>query len=72
MRRVYRKIAKEHGVSVQEVKRDMRTAIEYAYKKPTRSESEKTIQESIACKKGVPTPKEFVTYADRELKREEK
>jgi len=56
MRRVYRKIAQEHGVSVQEVKRDMRVAIEYAYKKPARSESEKTIQENIDCKNGVPTP----------------
>ena len=50
----------------------MRVAIEYAYKKPDRSESEKTIQESIDCKHGVPTPKEFITYVVGELKKEQK
>ena len=31
MRKIYRKIAREHGVSVTEVKQDMQTAINAAY-----------------------------------------
>jgi len=72
MRRIYRKIAKEYGVSVEEVKRGMRAAIEYAYKNPDRTESEKTKQKSIDCRNGVPTPQEFITYAVGELTKEQK
>ena len=34
MRKIYRQIAKEHGVTVAEVKRDMQEAISAAYQNP--------------------------------------
>lgn len=34
MRQIYRKIAKEHGVTVAEVKRDMQAALDDAYSDP--------------------------------------
>lgn len=34
-RKIYRKIARKHGVSVKEVKRGMQEAIDEAYKNPT-------------------------------------
>lgn len=69
MRRVYGKIAQKYGVSVQEVKRDMQASIEYAYKKPVKTEGEKAIQKSIEYMKEVPTPQELITYAVEELKK---
>lgn len=60
MRSIYRKIAKEHGVSVTEVKRDMQAAIDSAYRKKDKSESEKAMQEKIPCKREVPTAEEFI------------
>ncbi|MCO5384513.1 sporulation initiation factor Spo0A C-terminal domain-containing protein [Desulfosporosinus sp.] len=45
MRNIYRKIAKEHGVTVAEVKREMQAAIDFVYKKIDKSESEKIMQE---------------------------
>ena len=34
-RKIYKKIAKNHGVSVAEIKRDMQSAIDDTYKNPT-------------------------------------
>ncbi|WP_434512882.1 sporulation initiation factor Spo0A C-terminal domain-containing protein [Desulfitobacterium sp. AusDCA] len=72
MRRIYRKIAKKHGVSVKDVKRDMQAAIEYAYKRPDRSEREKIVQESIECENEVPTVKELIAFAVGKLEKEQK
>lgn len=33
-RKIYREIAKKHGVSVSDVKRDMQSAVDEAYKDP--------------------------------------
>jgi len=68
MRSIYRKIAKEHGVSVAEVKKDMQAAIDYAYKKSDKLESEKLIQESIPCKGEVPTTEEFILHISNKIK----
>ncbi len=70
MKDIYRKIAKEHGVSPAEVKRDMEAAIDYAYKKNDKSEGEKLIQENIPCKGEVPNAEEFIQYAVTQIKQQ--
>lgn len=59
---VYRKIAREHGVTVAEVKKDMQAAIDYAYKKSDKSASEKISQISISSKNEIPTTDEFIKH----------
>lgn len=68
MRNIYRKIAKKHGVSVAEVKRDMQAAIDYAYKNDNKPDSEKALQESIPHKGEVPTVEEFIKEVSRKVK----
>lgn len=55
-RRDYRKIAKQHKVSVSDVKKDMQEAINEAYKNPT-------MHANCVPRKGeVPTIDEFISY----------
>lgn len=68
MRRIYRKVAKKYGVSVAEVRKDMQAAIDYAYQKSDKSESEKVMQKSIAHKEGIPTPEEFIKAVAHNIK----
>lgn len=72
MRSIYRKIAKEHGVSVMQVKRDMQAAIDYAYQKSDKSYKEKSIQASMNCRGEIPTTDEFVQHVVYKLKRKHK
>lgn len=67
----YKKIAHDHGITVDEVKREIQSAIEYAYKNPQKSESEKLLQENINHKDEIPTPEELVAYVLQEIKRQE-
>jgi Sporulation initiation factor Spo0A C terminal. len=68
MRNIYKKIAKEHGVSVEEVKRDMQAAIDYAYIKKNKLEREKVLQASVPCKDKVPEPEDFIRYVVKRMK----
>ena len=72
MRSIYRKIAKEHGVSVTEVKKDMQAAINYAYNNPDKSAGEKVKQRIIPCKGEIITTEEFIKYAVQKIKKEQK
>jgi len=56
-RKIYRKTAKAHGVSVKEVKEGMQAAINEAYKKPNFHANQ------INCKGETPTPSEFISHA---------
>ena len=60
MKRIYQKIAKENGVSVTEVKREMQAAIDSAYKNDRKSQTEKDIQESVTYQGVIPTVEEFI------------
>jgi len=62
MRDVYRKVAEKHGVSIEEVKRDMQLAIDETYKNPKNSELIKKIKDQIQCEEEKPTVEEFVLY----------
>lgn len=68
MKKIYREIAKEYGVTVEEVKRDMQAAIEEAYKKPSKSDNEKNMQDGVPCKGKVPTTEEFLKYVINQFK----
>lgn len=58
-RSIIRKIAKENGVSVEEVMRDMQFAIEATYANPNE------VALSIPRKNDVPTPEEFINHCVR-------
>lgn len=68
---MYRKIAKEHGVPVAEVKREMQAAIQYAYQKNDKSERETLMQEKIPCKGKVPTTEEVILHLSNQIKNRE-
>ncbi|MEG0944035.1 MAG: sporulation initiation factor Spo0A C-terminal domain-containing protein [Angelakisella sp.] len=68
MRNVFRKIAKENGVTLAEVKHDMQAAIDAAYSNPPDDGITKAYQQKVPRKNEVPTVEEFVHYAANELK----
>jgi len=55
--KIYKKIAKKFGVSVEEVKREMQATINLAYEKPTLA------AQCVPRKDSVPTPDEFINHA---------
>ncbi len=68
MRNVYRKIAKEHGVTVAEVKRDMQAAIDHAYLKNDKTADELMAQRKVPSRGEIPTAEEFIRYASSSIK----
>lgn len=63
MKRLYRKVAKLHGVSANEVKKEVETAIRAAYQNPESTESHKAWQQCVPAAAPVPTADEFIAYA---------
>jgi len=57
----YRKIAKKHGISIQEVKRDMQEAVDAAYINPTFH------ARCVYSKSEKPTVDEFIDYVARRV-----
>ena len=69
MRKIYRRIAKEHGVSVREVKRDMQEAITAAYQNPPQDGGVIAAYQRRVPRKGeIPTPDELIRYAAKKIK----
>lgn len=68
MRKIYRKIARENGVTLAEVKHDMQAAIDAAYSNPPDDGITKAYQQKVPRKKEVPTVEEFIRHATNELK----
>ena len=61
MKKFYKKIAKENGISLAEVKRDMQEAIDAAYANPT-------FHANCVPRKGaVPTTDEFIEYCAKRI-----
>ena len=71
-RKTYRKIAKQHGVTVAEVKQDMQEAITAAYTDHNTDFATFKAQRAVPRKGDVPTPDEVVDYAAAEVRRREK
>lgn len=63
-RKIYRQIAKKHGVSVAEVKRDMQEAIDAAYQNPNSAAM------TVPRKGAVPTPDEFIAHVAKRVQDE--
>ena len=64
--KIYMKIAKEFGVTVEDVKRDMEEALKLTYADPSREAS------MIPRKGDIPTVGEFVEYAAKRAMAEKK
>lgn len=62
MRNIFRKIAKENGLSVKAVKEEMQNALEYAYKSTTEDGISSARQNAVPRKNKIRTPEEFVKY----------
>ncbi len=64
MRKIFRKIARENGVSVREVKEDMQAAITEAYRNPPKDGGVTAAYQRQVPRKGeIPTPEELIRYA---------
>lgn len=72
MKRIYQRIAKEDGISVTEVKKEMQDAIENSYKKKDKTLSEMVLQKSITYHGEVPTVDEFIEAISHKFKYQEK
>ena len=69
MRKIYRKVAKEYGVSVEEVKREMQAAITDAYTNPLNNNKiTKAYQSRVPCKGEIPTPEELIRHLSEQAK----
>lgn len=71
MRSIYRKVAKEHGVTVAEVKRDMQEVINYAYTHTPDDGITCVYQNKVPRKGKIPTPDELIRYAAKDVKNRE-
>lgn len=65
MRDIYRKIAKENGITVAEVKRDMQAAIDHAYQRNDKPADIVSAQRKIPSRDKIPTTTEFIQYTSR-------
>lgn len=68
MRKIYREIAKKHGVSVAEVKREMQAAVDHAYKREDRSLSQAAVQKSIPHSRTIPDAETVILWAAKKVK----
>jgi hypothetical protein len=63
MRKVYRQIARQNGVGVNEVKTEMKAAIAAAYRaSPDDGGIIAAYRQQVPSKGDVPTPEEFICY----------
>lgn len=67
LRKVYRKIAREHGVTPAEVKQDMQIAIDHAYQNTPNDGITGAYQRRVPRRGEIPTTDEFIKYAARQL-----
>lgn len=68
-RKIYRKIAKENGVSVAEVKADMQAALNTAWNNPDKTPEQASMQNRFSSDGTTPTVDEFLTAAKSQLKK---
>lgn len=69
VRKIYKKIAEQHGVTPEEVRREMQAAITMAYTAPENdNEITKAKQRQVPCKEEIPTPEEMIEYLSRKVR----
>ena len=69
MRKIYRKVARKHGVSVKEVKEEMQKALDYAYTNTPDDGVTEVYQKQVPSKGEIPTPDEFIRNAANKVKK---
>ena len=70
MRKIYRELAKKHGVSVKEVREDMQAALTEAYTNPLNNNAiTKAYQNRAPRQDKIPTPEEAVRYLAGKVKK---
>lgn len=60
MQEIYRKVAEKHGVSPEEVEREIKAAIDMAWNKTDKTESEAAMQADLGFADGVPQPEDVI------------
>lgn len=68
MRSTYRKIAKENGITVAEVKQEIQAALNVTYENPPDDGVTIAYQNRVPRKDNIPTPDEFIRYAISEIR----
>lgn len=69
MDKVLRNVAREHGVTVKEVREEMQKAITEAWKNPPEDGGMTAArQRRVPCAGEIPTPEELIRYLAGELK----
>lgn len=69
-KQIYKKIAKEEGCTWQEVRNEMQKALNHAYENPNASVLNIVRQGEIEKKGEIPTPEEFINYAQSQVKKQ--
>jgi hypothetical protein len=69
MRKIYRKVAKKHGVSVKEVKEEMQKALDHAYTNTPDDGVTGAYQKQVPSKGEIPTPDEFIKFAANKVRK---
>lgn len=73
MRRAFRKIAHENGVTLAEVRADMKAAIDTAYQNPPDDGGViLAYQRRVPCKGEIPTPEEVIRYSAGQIQKKKK
>lgn len=73
MKKIYKKVAKQYGVSVREVEREIQAAITDAYTNPMREDGVTQVYQDNVPRQGeIPTPDEVIRYLVARAKEEEK
>lgn len=73
MRKIYREIAKQNGVSVKEVKQEIQKMIEDAWGNPPNDGGViEAYQRQVPCKGEIPTPDELIRYVAAKVQQDKK
>ncbi|MEM5767522.1 MAG: sporulation initiation factor Spo0A C-terminal domain-containing protein [Bacillota bacterium] len=71
IRKIYRKIAKKHGTTAVEVKREIQVALTYAYQNPPDDGGiTEAWQRQVPCRAEIPSADEVIQYAAAKVKKE--
>ena len=69
MRKIYRELARKHGISAKEVRQEMQTALTDAYTNPlNNNEITKAYQNRVPRQGEIPTPEEAIRYLSGKVK----
>ena len=73
MRKIYRQIARQNGVSTKEVKQEIQKMIEDAWGNPPNDGGViKAYQRQVPCRGEMPTPDELICYVAAKVRQGEK